>query len=334
MLPGWPGNSGIGRPAPNRRHPVRQPLAGCEGVLLGQPSYSATVRLDLSGTARRSSPAAAAGGRCQGCPATVAQSGWPWQASSGPPAWRRLTEGAARDVQIWQTGLAGPPRRRPVRQPSSGGEGELPGQPSYGGTVWPAPVGAIWHGSLALEVRGRFWGGLATAAPCGRPRQAPSGVVPWRHRQVGAIGAARLQQHHPATPSRLHPARRPVFSSEGALPRRTVYGGTVWPALAFATWCGSPAPATRLRCQGHLGSIGTSQRSPEGSIQHSDPAPAVRGEAGAAQLQQHGLASSCAGHHGSPSLATWGRCHVYLTMAARPGWPRQAPSSTAAPGFQ
>ena len=75
-----------GMAGPSMRHPSCQPHASSQMVRLDWPGYGSTVWLAPAGTIWPIGPAPAASQLCQGGPATVAQSGQPWEAPSSVTA--------------------------------------------------------------------------------------------------------------------------------------------------------------------------------------------------------------------------------------------------------
>lgn len=265
-------------------------------------------------------------------------------------------------AQLWWNRPAGPSRHWLARWPHAGEDRVLPGQPSYSGTIGPAPADTIRHGRSALAAKWRCQGGPTTVAQSSWPQQAPLGAAAPHWQREGAAGAAWLQRHGPDSPGRLRSAQRPHAGSEGALPGGPAYGGTVRRAPAGFVWCNILAPAARGRCQGRQATVAWSSRPWQAEagvvVRHWQQSSI----AGAAPARWHCLASpvQCcsAWHHGpcdkgalpgrpsygstgwlamagavrcgSSSPLARGRCRGSPATAALSSLPQQAPSGAAA----
>lgn len=185
------------------------------------PGYGSTVWLALSGTIWRGGLASEARGCCWGSPAMAALSGRTWQAPSSMAAWHRQQGGAAGAAQLWPHGPGDIGRLHLAQQPGACGYVALPGQPGYGGTVQPAPAGAVQRSGLAPVAMVCCWGGPAMVARSG-----------WTQR-------CRLMW-------------QPLTSNEGVLLGRPGYGSTVWLAPAGSIGRSGPAPTVRWHCRSGL----------------------------------------------------------------------------------
>lgn len=209
--------------------------------------------------------------------------------------------------------LADPSRHFLLQRPCAGSKGAPPGRPGYGSTVWLAPEGTVWRDGPATAARGRCQGGLATAAPSGQHRQAPSSTAAPHRQPDGATMAARVQQHSPTGPSRRHVAQQPRTGTEGALPGWLGFSSTFWPAPANTVQRVSLAPMTRVHGQGSTATAAQSgwpRQVPSSAVA---PCHWRGGTAGVARPQQHNLAGTSRHHPERQPLAS--------TEGVLPGWP-------------
>jgi len=258
---------------PDRCQQARQAGTGGEGVLPGWPSCNGTVQPAPAGTVWHSSLALVA-------------------------------RGTARVAWLEWHGLASPGRRHPAQLPCAGDNGELPGQPAYGSTVWPLPAGAIWRGFLVPAARGSCQGGPATAEQSCRSQQAPSSTATWCRRQGGADRAAQVCLHCLA-------------------------------AAVGAMWCSSSVLTTRGSCRGNP-TTATQSCQPRQALFIA--VALCRQQGGAtrvAQLQWRWLAGpGNAFQHVSLAMTARGRCGVVPAMEAWSGQPWKALFGMAVPCWQ